>query len=48
MGMTLILVGSIGMVASLLVASHISSGWLVFWFAFAAVLGFGIGARGDQ
>lgn len=45
---TLILVGAAGMAASLLVASRISSGWIVFWLAFAAVLGFGIGVRGDR
>ena len=42
----LILVGASGMAASLLIASRISSGWLLFWLAFAAVLGFGIGMRG--
>lgn len=41
----LILVGAAGMVASVLIASRISSGWILFWLAFAAVLGFGIGAR---
>ena len=43
---TLILVGAAGMAASLLIASRISSGWILFWLAFAAVLGFGIGVRG--
>lgn len=45
---TLILVGAAGMAASLLIASRISSGWIVFWIAFAAVLGFGIGVRGEE
>lgn len=45
---TLILVGAAGMAASLLVASRISSGWIVSWLAFAAVLGFGIGVRGEE
>lgn len=42
----LILVGAAGMVASVLIASRISSGWILFWLAFTAVLGFGIGVRG--
>lgn len=42
----LICVGAMGMAASLLIASRLSSGWLLFWLAFAAVLGFGIGVRG--
>ena len=46
MSNTLICVGVMGMAASLLIASRISSGWLLFWLAFAAVLGFGIGVRG--
>ena len=46
MSSALILVGASGMAASLLIASRISSGWLLFWLAFAAVLGFGIGMRG--
>lgn len=45
MSKTLICVGAIGMAASLLIAPRISSGWLLFWLAFAAVLGFGIGVR---
>lgn len=44
----LILVGAAGMVASVLIASCISSGWLLLWLAFAAVLGFGIGVRGEE
>lgn len=48
MSRTLILVGAAGMAASLLIASRISSGWIVFWLAFAAVLGFGIGVRGEE
>ena len=46
MSNTLICVGVMGMAASLLIASRISSGWLLFWLAFATVLGFGIGVRG--
>ena len=45
---TLICVGAMGMAASLLIASRISSGWLLFWLAFASVLGFGIGVRGKR
>lgn len=43
---TLILVGAAGMAASLLIASRLSSGWLLTWLFFASVLGFGIGVRG--
>ena len=42
----IICIGVAGMVASILIASRISSGWLPFWLAFTAVLGFGIGVRG--
>ncbi|WP_291290380.1 hypothetical protein [Enorma sp.] len=42
----IICVGAAGMAASILIASRISSGWILFWLAFAAVLGFGIGVRG--
>ncbi len=42
----IICVGAAGMAASILIASRISSGWILFWLAFTAVLGFGIGVRG--
>ena len=43
---TLICVGAAGMIGSVLFASNLSSGWVLFWGFFAAVLGFGIGVRG--
>lgn len=48
MSKTIVSVGAAGMVASLLIASRISSGWILFWLAFTAVLGFGIGVRGKR
>lgn len=44
-GRRLILIGAAGMAASILIASRISSGWMLAWFLFASVLGFGIGVR---
>lgn len=45
---TLIAFGALGMVASLLIASRISSGWVITWLVSAAALAFGIGIRGER
>ena len=45
---TLIAVGAVGMVASILIASQISSGWVITWLVSAAALGFGIAIRGER
>ena len=41
----LIVLGAVGMAGSALIASRLSSGWVLFWLGSAFALGFGIGMR---
>lgn len=44
----LIIIGTAGMVASLLSASQLSAGWVPFWLGSAFALGFGLGMGGGH